>query len=84
MDLERTDRVPLPSTEARCQPAACSQQSTCARRLAALPHIGATLRDFSLEPRGRDGCFWWLSASDAAHAKRQPPPPRRHPPIGST
>ena len=81
MELERTDRVYLAPSEPRCAPKACSQQSTCARRLAALPPTGASIADFSLQPFGATGCAYWVSAHGSRPA---PPPPRRHPPIGST
>lgn len=85
MELERTDRVYLAPTEPRCAPQACSQQSTCARRLAALPPTGASITDVSLQwSPGNPFCAQWLSAHDARTSRPAPPPPRRHPPIGST
>lgn len=45
----RSDRVPLPATEPRCEPSqGCAAKTKCARALAAIPR-GAPLRDYTAE-----------------------------------
>lgn len=49
----RSDNVPLPADQARCYPSKPEPAATrCARNLAALPSVGGTTADYSIEPNG--------------------------------
>lgn len=49
----RSDTVPLPADQARCEPSAREPAAArCARALAAVPAVGAVMADYSIEPNG--------------------------------
>jgi len=64
--MERNPRVSLPIGEARCIPhGPCRLQSRCARALAPIPDMGATVAEFSLGgDAGCDSCGDFLPASE--------------------
>lgn len=48
---DRSDRIWLPLSTARCSPKACNVRMRCATGMASIPP-GAPLQDYSLEPAG--------------------------------
>lgn len=67
-------RVPLPPGCARC-PATrqipCARANECAR--AVEPHaIGRQVNDFSIEPRGANGCGWFIAIAYGQPAAAAP------------
>lgn len=78
----RSDRIPLPADEPRCEPSqTCHVRSRCARATAAIPARGAKLEDYSLGTGGGTAvCLGYVDASSLRKAVQAPP--RAHPPIG--
>lgn len=82
MTHERTDRIRLPISEARCEPEkTCSMLSRCARYLAAISR-GAPLADYSIQDAG--GTALCAGFADAGQFRNAPSAPaqRVHPSIG--
>lgn len=67
-------RLPLPPGAARCpdtRQVPCVRASECAR--AVEPHaIGRQVNDFSTEPRGVNGCGWFVAITYADEIKPAP------------
>ena len=78
----RSDRIRLPASEARCEPAeGCVCRGTCARYKAALVQ-GAPLGDYSRDPCGGTVlCTGYFALSRLVEPHQ--PKARVHPPMGS-
>ena len=67
-------RLPLPPGCARCpatRQVPCARASECAR--AVEPHaIGRQVNDFSTEPRGVNGCGWFIAIAYGQPAAAAP------------
>ena len=67
-------RLPLPTGAARCpdtRTVPCARASECAR--AVEPHaIGRQVNDFSTEPRGVNGCGWFIAIAYGQPAAAAP------------
>lgn len=48
--MTRSDRIPLPAEEPRCEPPQCAVRARCARAMAAIPQRGAIVGDYQSEP----------------------------------
>ncbi len=75
---DRSDRVPLPASEPRCEPSTgCVIRGRCARYQAALPAQGAIMSDYSITQYGGSAlCPGYLSVHTLM---RQTPEPRHVP-----
>lgn len=75
--VERTDRVYLDSSVDRCDPSFhCPMRSHCARYVAALPPINASMQDFSLHPKWSSAyCPAYVSAQDCLRKVKEPKKP---------
>lgn len=82
--MNRTDTVPLPPSEPRCEPSKpCVVRHRCARAIAALPKQFAKLEDFSLGVSGGTVlCAGYLDAAVIRKAAMPAAPRRVHPPMG--
>ena len=69
----RSDRIPLPAAEARCEPATtCTMRASCARALAAYMQ-GSPNRDYSLDG-GVGGTLLCRGFVNVATLRAQPTP----------
>lgn len=83
--MNRTDLIPLPPEEPRCEPSKpCVVRHRCARGIAALPPKFAKLEDFSIGVSGGTVlCAGYLEAALLRKAAAPARPKRVHPPMGS-
>lgn len=83
MTDHRSDRVPLPASEERCEPAGtCIAKGSCARYKAAILR-GSPLTDHSASPGGGTVlCIGYVNTS-TLHVQANPRPVKVHPPMGS-
>lgn len=70
----RSDRVPLPATEPRCEPSqGCAAKTKCARALAAIPR-GTALTDYTaMKGRGTALCDGFVEVSGLRRAAAAAP-----------
>lgn len=47
--MTRSDRIPLPADEPRCEPPQCAVRTRCARAMAAIPQRGGIVGDYQLQ-----------------------------------
>jgi hypothetical protein len=80
---DRTDTIPLPAHEARCEPAACTMRARCARRLAAVPPHATMKSAESWVAGGTALCVGFVDAAGLRKQVMAPPVRRVHPPLGS-
>lgn len=74
-DHDRSDRVPLPAGEARCEPQQdCTMRSRCARYSASLPQ-GTPLGDYSVDFMG--GTALCPGFVDLKSLTKEPKPTKR-------
>ncbi len=83
---DRTDSIRLAHDEPRCEPAACTMKSRCARKLAALPRPPHQAKMSGVESWISGGtalCTGYVDAAGLRKAAMPSTPRRVHPPIGS-
>ena len=69
----RSDRIPLPADEPRCEPPQCAVRTRCARAMAAIPQRGGIVGDYQSEPgAGTALCTGFLLVDLVRAATRWP------------
>ena len=77
--VERSDRIYLDSSIARCEPQQhCGLRSHCARYTASVPPIHGSMFDGTAEPSWSPSyCGNYIAASQCVKPAPQPPKPKR-------